>query len=148
MARPKQSVAEYLALSAVCVFTAGGIWYGLLLYESLEKMMYKIVETEEGFALVSASLPAAGIPYGIALAALPLLLLFQIFVLLRPAWRIAAAGVAVLPLLYPLFTDVRLAEFTRVGSVFPAGLIKLIPFVMAAALWLLAGRNSFPIFQK
>ena len=139
MARPKQSVAEYLAPAAVFLFTAGGIYYGLLLWESLEQMMFRIVATSEGFFLVPAPLPAAGIPYVIALAALPILLLFQVFVLFRPAWRIAAAGAALLPLLYPFFTDVRLAEFTRGGSFLPAALIRLIPFVMAAALWLLAG---------
>ena len=79
------------------------------------------------------------IPYLVAIALLAVFAAVQIAACFRPAWGMISSLAALMPVLFPLFTDVALAEFTRVGWVYPASLIKYIPFAMACLLWLLRG---------
>ena len=78
-------------------------------------------------------------PFLIALSLLILFAAAQVIALIRENFTVIAAVSAAIPLAFPAFTDVTLAEFTRVGLVHPVSLIKFIPFILACLLWAIAG---------
>ena len=105
-------------------------------------MRHTIRETADGLAMEAGGIPLQAIPCLCALLLLILCAAIQFFTLARPGFSLLAATAAAVRLLFPLFTDVRLAEFTRVGLLPPADLIKLIPFVLACLFWAIAGIRS------
>lgn len=139
MAQPRKNGGKILSVIAAILFAIGSLYYGILLFDSFRMMRYTIRETADGLVLVAKGLPPRAIPYLVAMALLAVFAAVQIAACFRPAWGMIASLSALMPVLFPLFTDVALAEFTRVGWVYPASLIKFIPFAMACLLWLLRG---------
>lgn len=139
MAQPSKNGTKILSVAALILFALGGIYYGLLQFESFSMMRYTVKETEAGLVMEAGGLPPQAIPCLIALCLLILCAAIQAFALARPGFTMLAAAAAAVPLLFPLFTDVRLAEFTRVGILPPFSVIKYIPFALAAILWILRG---------
>ena len=138
MAQPSKNGTKILSLAAAVLFALGGIYYGLLLWDSFSMMRHTIRETEAGLVMEAGGIPPQAIPCLIALCLLILCAAIQMFALARPGFTMLAVMAAV-PLLFPLFTDVRLAEFTRVGILPPFSVIKYIPFALAAILWIVRG---------
>lgn len=139
MAQPKRSVGKMLSALSAGLFCLGGIYYGVLLWDSFCMMRYTIRETADGLVMETGGIPGRAIPYLVAMALLAVFAAVQIAACFRPAWGMISSLAALMPVLFPLFTDVALAEFTRVGWVYPASLIKYIPFAMACLLWLVRG---------
>lgn len=139
MAQPSKNGTKILSLAAAVLFALGGIYYGLLLWDSFSMMRHTIRETEAGLVMEAGGIPPQAIPCLIALCLLILCAAIQMFALARPGFTMLAAMAAAVPLLFPLFTDVRLAEFTRVGILPPVSAIKYIPFAVAAILWIVGG---------
>ena len=139
MAQPKRSVGKMLSALSAGLFCLGGIYYGVLLWDSFCMMRYTIRETADGLVMETGGIPGRAIPYLVAMALLAVFAAVQIAACFRPAWGMISSLAALMPVLFPLFTDVALAEFTRVGWVYPASLIKYIPFAIACLLWLLRG---------
>ena len=139
MAQPKRSVGKMLSALSAGLFCLGGIYYGLLLWDSFCMMRYTIRETADGLVMETGGIPGRAIPYLVAIALLVVFAAVQIAACFRPAWGMISSLAALMPVLFPLFTDVALAEFTRVGWVYPASLIKYIPFAIACLLWLVRG---------
>ena len=139
MAQPSKNGDKILSALSAGLFCLGGIYYGLLLWDSFRMMRYTIRETADGLVMETGGIPGRAIPYLVALVLLAVFAAVQITACFRPAWGMIASLSALMPVLFPLFTDVALAEFTRVGWVYPASLIKYIPFAMACLLWLLRG---------
>ena len=139
MAQPKRSVGKMLSALSAGLFCLGGIYYGLLLWDSFCMMRYTIRETADGLVMETGGIPGRAIPYLVAMALLAVFAAVQIAACFRPAWGMISSLAALMPVLFPLFTDVALAEFTRVGWVYPASLIKYIPFAIACLLWLVRG---------
>lgn len=139
MAQPKRSVGKMLSALSAGLFCLGGIYYGVLLWDSFCMMRYTIRETADGLVMETGGIPGRAIPYLVAMALLAVFAAVQIAACFRPAWGMIASLAALMPVLFPLFTDVALAEFTRVGWVYPASLIKYIPFAIACLLWLVRG---------
>ena len=139
MAQPKRSVGKMLSALTAGLFCLGGIYYGVLLWDSFCMMRYTIRETADGLVMETGGIPGRAIPYLVAMALLAVFAAVQIAACFRPAWGMIASLSALMPVLFPLFTDVALAEFTRVGWVYPASLIKYIPFAIACLLWLVRG---------
>lgn len=139
MAQTKRSVGKMLSALSAGLFCLGGIYYGVLLWDSFCMMRYTIRETADGLVMVAGGIPGRAIPYLVAMALLAVFAAVQIAACFRPAWGMISSLAALMPVLFPLFTDVALAEFTRVGWVYPASLIKYIPFAIACLLWLLRG---------
>ena len=139
MAQPRKNTANLLSIAGASLFAIGAVYYGLLLLDSFDKMRYTIVPSEDGMAMtVSEGIAPRAIPYLIALALMILFLAVQVIALWRPAFVGIAAVSSAMPLAFPLFTDVTLAEFTRVGLLPPASLIKYAPFILACLLWAIA----------
>ena len=136
MAQTKRSVGKMLSALSAGLFCLGGIYYGVLLWDSFCMMRYTIRETADGLVMVAGGIPGRAIPYLVAMALLAVFAAVQIAACFRPAWGMIASLSALMPVLFPLFTDVALAEFTRVGLVHPASMIKFIPFLLACLLWL------------
>lgn len=139
MAQPKRSVGKMLSALSAGLFCLGGIYYGVLLWDSFCMMRYTIRETADGLVMETGGIPGRAIPYLVAMALLAVFAAVQIAACFRPAWGMISSLAALMPVLFPLFTDVALAEFTRVGWVYPASLIKYIPFAIACLLWLVRG---------
>ena len=140
MAQPRKNTANLLSIAGASLFAIGAVYYGLLLLDSFDKMRYTIVPSEDGMAMtVSEGIAPRAIPYLIALALMILFLAVQVIALIRPSFVGIAAVSSAVPLAFPLFTDVTLAEFTRVGLIHPVSLIKFIPFILACLLWAIAG---------
>lgn len=139
MAQTKRSVGKMLSALSAGLFCLGGIYYGVLLWDSFCMMRYTIRETADGLVMETGGIPGRAIPYLVAMALLAVFAAVQIAACFRPAWGMIASLSALMPVLFPLFTDVALAEFTRVGWVYPASLIKYIPFAIACLLWLVRG---------
>ena len=143
MAQPRKNTANLLSIAGASLFAIGAVYYGLLLLDSFDKMRYTIVPSEDGMAMtVSEGIAPRAIPYLIALALMILFLAVQVIALIRLSFVGIAAVSSAVPLAFPLFTDVTLAEFTRVGLLPPADLIKFIPFVLACLFWAVAGIRS------
>ena len=139
MAQTKRSVGKMLSALSAGLFCLGGIYDGVLLWDSFCMMRYTIRETADGLVMETGGIPGRAIPYLVAIALLAVFAAVQIAACFRPAWGMIASLAALMPVLFPLFTDVALAEFTRVGWVYPASLIKYIPFAIACLLWLVRG---------
>ena len=139
MAQPSKNGGKMLSALSAGLFCLGGIYYGVLLWDSFCMMRYTIRETADGLVMETGGIPGRAIPYLVAMALLAVFAAVQITACFRPAWGMIASLSALMPVLFPLFTDVALAEFTRVGWVYPASLIKFIPFAIACLLWLLRG---------
>ena len=139
MAQPRKNGGKILSVIAAILFAIGSLYYGILLFDSFRMMRYTILQTESSAVLVAKGLPPRAIPYLIALALTILFLAVQVIALIRPAFVGIAALSAAVPLAFPLFTDVTLAEFTRVGLLPPADLIKFVPFVLACLSWAIVG---------
>ena len=139
MAQTKRSVGKMLSALSAGLFCLGGIYYGVLLWDSFCMMRYTIRETADGLVMETGGIPGRAIPYLVAMALLAVFAAVQIAACFRPAWGMISSLAALMPVLFPLFTDVALAEFTRVGWVYPASLIKYIPFAIACLLWLVRG---------
>ena len=139
MAQPSKNSGKILSGIATAFFAAGGIYYGILLFDSFRMMRHTISQTEDGAVLVAKGLPPRAIPSLIALALLILFTAVQILALMRPSFSLIAALSAAVPLLFPLFTDVALAEFNLAGIVYPTTMLKWIPFGIACLLWAIAG---------
>lgn len=141
MAQPSRSrnVGKILSVAAAILFSVGGIYYGILLWDSFRMMRHAIRESDGGLVLVTEGITGRAVPYLIALALLTVFTVVQIAACFRPAWGMIASLSALAPILFPFFTDVALAEFTRVGLTFPVSMIKFIPFGIACLLWLLRG---------
>ena len=139
LAQPRKNGGKILSVIAAALFALGGIYYGILLFDSFMKMRYTIVQTEDSAVLVSKGLPPRSIPFLIALALLIVFAAVQVLALIRPRFTVIAALSAAVPLAFPSFTDVTLSEFTRVGLIHPVSLIKFIPFILACLLWAIAG---------
>ena len=139
MAQPSKNGTKILSVAAAALFSLGGIYYGLLQFESFSMMRYTVKETEAGLVMEAGGLPPQAIPCLIALCLLILCAAIQAFALARPGFTMLAAVAAAVPLLFPLFTDVRLAEFIRMDILPPFSVIKYIPFALAAILWILRG---------
>lgn len=139
MAQPSKNGGKMLSALTAGLFCLGGIYYGVLLWDSFCMMRYTIRETADGLVMVAGGIPGRAIPYLVAMALLAVFAAVQIAACFRPAWGMIASLAALMPVLFPLFTDVALAEFTRVGWVYPASLIKYIPFAIACLLWLVRG---------
>lgn len=139
MAQPSKNGGKMLSALSAGLFCLGGIYYGLLLWDSFCMMRYTIRETADGLVMETGGIPGRAIPYLVAMALLAVFAAVQIAACFRPAWGMISSLAALMPVLFPLFTDVALAEFTRVGWVYPASLIKYIPFAIACLLWLLRG---------
>ena len=139
MAQPRKNGGKILSVIAAILFAIGSLYYGILLFDSFRMMRYTIRETADGLVLMAKGLPPRSIPYLVAIALLAVFAAVQITACFRPAWGMIASLSALMPVLFPLFTDVALAEFTRVGWVYPASLIKYIPFAIACLLWLVRG---------
>lgn len=143
MARPRTNTAKLLSVAGASLFAIGGIYYGLLLFDSFGKMRYTVLPSEDGMALtVSEGIAPRAIPYLIALALMILFAVVQGIALIRPSFVGIAAVSSAVPLAFPLFTDVTLAEFTLVGILPPADMIKFFPFVLACLFWAAAGLRS------
>ena len=142
MAQPRKNIAKILCAAAASLFAIGAVYYGFLLLDSFDKMRYTILQTESSAVLVADGLSPRAIPFLIALSLLILFLAVQVIALIRPSFVGIAAVSSAVPLAFPLFTDVTLAEFTRVGLLPPADLIKFIPFVLACLFWAVAGIRS------
>jgi hypothetical protein len=142
VAQPSKNGDKILSVAAAVLFAPGGIYYGLLLWDSVSMMRHTIRETADGLAMEAGGIPLQAIPCLCALLLLILCAAIQFFTLARPGFSLLAATAAAVPLLFPLFTDVRLAEFTRVGILPPVSAIKYIPFAVAAILWSLRGIRS------
>ena len=136
MAQPRKNGGKILSVIAAILFAIGSLYYGILLFDSFRMMRYTILQTESSAVLVAKGLPPRAIPFLIALALLIVFAAVQVLAFIRPRFTVIAALSAAIPLAFPLFTDVALAEFTRVGLVHPADLIKFIPFILACLLWL------------
>ena len=106
-------------------------------------MRHTIRETADGLAMEAGGIPLQAFSCLCALLLLILCAAIQFFTLARPALTVIAATSAAVPLAFPLFTDVTLAEFTRAGVLSPADLIKYIPFLLACLLWALCGILRF-----
>ena len=139
MAQPSKNGGKILSVIAAALFALGGIYYGILLFDSFRMMRYTILQTESSAVLVSKGLPPRSIPFLIALALLIVFAAVQILALIRPSFTVIAALSAAVPLAFPAFTDVTLAEFSRGGLLHPVSLIKFIPFILACLLWAIAG---------
>ena len=140
MAKPSKNGGKILSVIAAALFALGGIYYGILLFDSFRMMRYTIVSSGDGMALsVSEGISPRAIPYLIALTLLVLMAAVQVLALIRPRFTVIAAVSAAVPLAFPAFTDVTLAEFSRVGLLHPVSLIKFIPFILACLLWAIAG---------
>lgn len=139
MAQTKRSVGKMLSALSAGLFCLGGIYYGLLQFDSFRMMRYTIRETADGLVMETGGIPGRAIPYLVAIALLAVFAAVQIAACFRPAWGMISSLAALMPVLFPLFTDVALAEFTWVGWVYPASLIKYIPFAIACLLWLVRG---------
>lgn len=139
MAQPSKNGGKMLSALSAGLFCLGGIYYGVLLWDSFCMMRYTIRETADGLVMETGGIPGRAIPYLVAMALLAVFAAVQITACFCPAWGMIASLSALMPVLFPLFTDVALAEFTRVGWVYPASLIKFIPFAMACLLWLVRG---------
>ena len=139
MAQPSKNGGKMLSALSAGLFCLGGIYYGVLLWDSFCMMRYTIRETADGLVMETGGIPGRAIPYLVAMALLAVFAAVQITACFCPAWGMIASLSALMPVLFPLFTDVALAEFTRVGWVYPASLIKFIPFAIACLLWLLRG---------
>ena len=139
MAQPSKNGGKMLSALSAGLFCLGGIYYGVLLWDSFCMMRYTIRETADGLVMETGGIPGRAIPYLVAMALLAVFAAVQIAACFRPAWGMISSLAALMPVLFPLFTDVALAEFTRVGWVYPASLIKFIPFAMVCLLWLLRG---------
>lgn len=139
MAKPSKNGGKILSVIAAALFALGGIYYGILLFDSFRMMRYTILQTEDSAVLVAKGLPPRSIPFLIALALLIVFAAVQVLALIRPRFTVIAAVSAAVPLVFPAFTDVTLAEFSRVGLLHPVSLIKFIPFILACLLWAIAG---------
>lgn len=139
MAKPSKNGSKILSVIAAALCALGGIYYGILLFDSFRMMRYTILQTENSAVLVSKGLPPRSIPFLIALALLIVFAAVQVLALIRPRFTVIAAVSAAVPLAFPAFTDVTLAEFSRVGLLHPVSLIKFIPFILACLLWAIAG---------
>ncbi len=139
MAQPRKNGGKILSVIAAILFALGGIYYGILLFDSFMKMRYTILQTEDSAVLVAKGLPPRSIPFLIALALLIVFAAVQVLALIRPRFTVIAALSAAVPLAFPAFTDVTLSEFSRVGLLPPVSLIKFIPFILACLLWAIAG---------
>lgn len=139
MAQPSKNGGKILSGIGAALFALGGIYYGILLSDSFRMMRYTILQTESSAVLVAEGLSPRAIPYLIALSLLILFAAVQGIALWRPGFTVLAALSAAVPLTFPLFTDVTLSEFTRVGLLHPASLIKFIPFILACLSWAIAG---------
>ena len=140
MAQPRKNIAKILCAAAASLFTVGAGYYGFLLFDSFWKMRYTIHPSGDGMSLVvSDGIAPRAIPYLIALALLILFAAVQWIALWRPNFTVIASLSAAVPLAFSLFTDVTLSEFTRVGLLLPASLIKYAPFILACLLWAIAG---------
>ena len=139
MAQPRKNGGKILSVIAAALFAIGAIYYGILLFDSFRMMRYTILQTESSAVLVSKGLPPRSIPFLIALSLLILFAAAQVIALIRENFTVIAAVSAAIPLAFPAFTDVTLAEFTRVGLVHPVSLIKFIPFILACLLWAVSG---------
>lgn len=139
MAQPRKNIAKILPAAAASLFTVGAGYYGFLLFDSFWKMRYTIHPSGDGMSLVvSDGIAPRAIPYLIALALLILFAAVQWIALWRPNFTVIASLSAAVPLAFSLFTDVTLSEFTRVGLLQPASLIKYAPFILACLLWAIA----------
>ena len=139
MAQPRKNGGKILSVIAAILFGAGALYYGILLLDSFRMMRYTILQTESSAVLVADGLSPRAIPFLIALSLLILFAAVQVIALIRENFTVIAAVSAAIPLAFPLFTDVTLAEFTRVGLVHPVSLIKFIPFILACLLWAVSG---------
>ena len=139
MAQPRKNGGKILSAAAAILFGAGALYYGILLLDSFRMMRYTILQTESSAVLVADGLSPRAIPFLIALSLLILFAAVQVIALIRENFTVIAAVSAAIPLAFPLFTDVTLAEFTRVGLVHPVSLIKFIPFILACLLWAVSG---------
>ena len=139
MAQPRKNGGKILSVIAAALFAIGAIYYGILLLDSFRMMRYTILQTESSAVLVADGLSPRAIPFLIALSLLILFAAAQVIALIRENFTVIAAVSAAVPLAFPAFTDVTLAEFTRVGLVHPVSLIKFIPFILACLLWAIAG---------
>lgn len=139
MAQPRKNIAKILPAAAASLFTVGAVYYGFLLFDSFWKMRYTIHPSGDGMSLVvSDGIAPRAIPFLIALAFLILFAAVQWIALWRPNFTVIASLSAAVPLAFSLFTDVTLSEFTRVGLLPPASLIKYAPFILACLLWAIA----------
>ena len=131
------------AWAACILYALGAAWYAVLLGQSLRYTMFRIVETETGYATETGVFGVKSMPYGIALFMLVLILLGQITALFRRTHEsIAAASLtAALTLCLPLFADVTLAEFTLSGLTAPWTLVKFLPLFASAVLWMVYERK-------
>ena len=139
MAQPRKNGGKILSVIAAALFAIGAIYYGILLLDSFRMMRYTILQTESSAVLVADGLSPRAIPFLIALSLLILFAAVQVIALIRENFTVIAAVSAAIPLAFPAFTDVTLAEFTRVGLVHPVSLIKFIPFILACLLWAVSG---------
>ena len=142
MAQPSKNGGKMLSALSAGLFCLGGIYYGVLLWDSFCMMRYTIRETADGLVMETGGIPGRAIPYLVAIALLAVFAAVQIAACFRPAWGMISSLAALMPVLFPLFTDVALAEFTRVGLVHPVSLIKFIPFILACLFWAVAGIRS------
>lgn len=125
-------------LSALALFLSGGLYYGLLLWDSLSMTTVRITETPAGgYAAERGVITAQSFPYITALVLLFVFAAVQAAAVIRQTdgAYLASCASSAAAVFLPVFADTALAEFTRTGWTYPLTLVKLIPFVFSTAIW-------------